>query len=63
MEWHSLLLLMLVTVQVGVVVGGTGHDLAGTEGHDEGKNCKLHCDMERGYREERGREDSLWGNR
>jgi hypothetical protein len=59
-RWHSLLLLVLVTVHVGV--RGTGHDLAGAERSDEGESCKLHGEMKKGYREEMGREKKSMGN-
>lgn len=55
-KWHSLLLLVLVTVHVGVVVRGTGHDVAGAEGRDEGESCEMHCAMRNGYRKEKDRE-------
>jgi hypothetical protein len=40
---HSLSLLVLVTVHVGV--GGTGYNLADAQGGDEGDSRELHCDV------------------
>jgi hypothetical protein len=43
---HSLSLLVLVTVHVGVGgTGGTGYNLADAQGGDEGDSRELHCDV------------------